>query len=506
MSPELIDPDVKLRRPSRAAQPVTSPLTFTASWDRDDLLAGAPGLDQVLPALLDPFVDGAPAAVMIRIARDWIIQGTPFDPLFEQTAQEPYTREFVLEHFVHVRLDVVCGHCPSTRNAFLQSHLQLIASLSAFYRQLNRMEWAITEEIVRQTARRAGELIAAAGGLLPEPIPGYSARIRDGKVWAGTDHRSAPTRTTGSAGLPGKALAVYEPARGLITAVILEEDAHTQERDLLTEVPVAPGQLWILDRNLCVRTFWFRIQRAGGSFRARRHQTTRPYEPAGPLKPHGRCATGGVFEQAIWVDDPEAPGVRHRRRRIVLKLDQPTREGETEIVWVTNRPEEVSAIACGDAYRQRWRIEGHFQILTDLWPCEIPGLGSPRAALFGLAMSVVAGHGLAVRKGNLRAAHGEEMAAEVSNHAVVTEVTTVYPGMMIAVRPHQWPPLGDRPAGEVAAVLKELAVRVPVDEMLRSRRGPKKPRPPRSKGDRNHHLSTKTLLDQARGKRPPKKN
>jgi hypothetical protein len=47
---------------------------------------------------------------MIRIARDWIIQGTPFDQLFDSTAPEPYTREFAREHFVDVRLDVVCGH------------------------------------------------------------------------------------------------------------------------------------------------------------------------------------------------------------------------------------------------------------------------------------------------------------------------------------------------------------------------------------------------------------
>jgi hypothetical protein len=505
MSPELINPDVRPSRPGRADQPISSSPTLTDPPDRDDLLARAPELDRVLPAILDPFVEGAPAAVMIRIALDWIIQGTPFDRLFEQTAEDQYTREFALEHFVHVLLDVVCGHRPSTRAAFLGRHLQLIASLSAFYRKLNRMELAVTEEVVRQTARRARQLIATAGGSLPEPIPGYSARILDGNVLAGTDHRLAPTRTTWSACLPGKSLAVYEPASGLVTDVLLEEDAHTQERDLLKEVPVEPGQLWILDRNLCVRTFLFRIQRAGAYFLARRHKTTLPYEPAGPLEPRGRCETGEVFEQAILVDDPEAPGRRHRLRLIVLKLDRPTREGETEVVLVTNLPEQVSALACCDAYRDRWGIEGHFQILTDLLHCEIPSLGYPRAALFGFAMSVVAGNGLAVLKGGLRAAHGAEMAAEVSTYALVTEVAEVYRGMMIAVRPHRWPSLGDRPAAEVAAVLNRLAARVAVDEMLRSRRGPKKPKKPRSKGERYHHLATKKLLDQAKGLRPPRK-
>ena len=51
-------------------------------------------------------------------------------------------------------------------------------------------------------------------------------------------------------------------------------------------------------------------------------------------------------------------------------------------------------------------------------------------------------------------------------------------------------------------MLVDLALRVPVERMLRNRRGPKKPKPRRSKGERNHHLATKKLLDKAKGVRP----
>jgi hypothetical protein len=501
LSPELIDPDVKARRPRRAAQPAPTP---RHAVNRLDLLDPDPPLIAALPAILNDSIKDAPIAVMTRIVLDWIIRGTPFDQLFEQAAQDQYTREFTLEHLVLVMLDVVCGHHPSTRSAFRDRQLQLIASLSAFYGKLNRMELAVTEEVVRQTARRGRELIAAAGGLLPEPIPGYAARILDGNVLAGTDHRLIPTRTTWSACLPGKSLAIYEPASGLITAVVLEENAHTQERALLESVVVQPGELWIADRNLCVRTFLFRILRSGAFFLVRRHESTLPFQPLGPMKSKGRCATGKVFEQAILVDDPEAEGVRHRLRRIVLELDEPTRDGETEIVLVTNLPEEVSALACCAAYRGRWRIEGHFQVLTDLLHCEIPSLSYPRAALFGFGMSVAAGNALAVLKGSLRAEHGPEMAGEVSDYAVVNQVARIYPGMMKAVAPRRWPDLSARPAAAVAALLNELAVRVPVEWMLRRRRGPKKPPPKRRTGRRYHHLATKKLLEQAKGVRPPK--
>jgi IS4 transposase len=391
-----------------------------------------------LPAILDPFAEGAAPAVMTRIALDWMIEKTSLDPILEELGQGQYTRELLLGHFVLVMTDVACGFRKSPRAAYLKRQLDQVASLSAFYRKLARMEPDVPAAIVRETATRARELIAAADGLRPEPIPGYAARILDGNVLAGTDHRITELRSTRSAALPGKSLAIYEPASGLIRDLVLEENAHTQERALLEEVPIEPGQLWILDRNLCVRTFLFGILRTPAFFLVRRHESTLPFEEIEPLRAVGRCETGVIFEQPIWVADPACEGRRYRLRRIVLRLDQPTREGETEIVLITNLPAEVSAQVCCRVYCGRWQIETHFQTLTDLLHCEIPSLGYPRAALFAFAMSVLAGNALAILQGNLRAVHGQEMAAEVSNYALVNDVAETYSGMMIAVPPSEW--------------------------------------------------------------------
>src|SRR4051794_23072936 len=251
----------------------------------------------VLPAILNPFIEGAPAAVMTRIALDWIIDGTPLDELFDEVAGDQYTRELTLTHFVQVMLDVASGHRPSPRAAFLRRNLPLVASVSAFYRKLNRMGLAVPEAVVRRTALRARQLIVASGGLMPEPIEGYAARILDGDVLTGTEHRIVPLRTTWSAGLPGMSLAVYEPASGLILDLILEEDAHCQERALVVRVDVQPGQLWVMDRNFCVRSLIFRIAHRGASFLVRWHRSTLPFVPAGRLRAGGRCAAGRIFEQ-----------------------------------------------------------------------------------------------------------------------------------------------------------------------------------------------------------------
>jgi hypothetical protein len=456
----------------------------------------------ILPATLNPFVEGAPAAVMTRLALDWIIDGTPLDRILPEVADGQFEREFLLRHFVDVMLDVACGFRPTPRAAFLRRDLHEVASISAFYRKLGRMELGVTEEIVRRTAAQARHLIVASGGLLPEPIPGYRARIVGGNVLAGAEHRIEPLRTTWSAGLPGMSLAIYEPASGLITDLILHEDAHAQERALFDRIPIEPGTVSIADRNFCVRSLLSRIARAEAFFLVRWHRSTLPFEATSELHHRGRCGSGEVFEQTIDVRG-SAAGLG-ALRRIVLELDEPTRDGETQIVLITNLPAEVSAAACCEAYSGRWAIEGHYQAMTDLLHCEVPSLGRPRAALFAFAMSAVAGNAPAVLRGNLRVAHGEEIAGEVSGFALVDEVAEVYPGMVLAVPPADWPRTVLYGAEAVAGVLNDLAARVPVHRMFRCRRGPKKPRPKRSRGDRVHHVSNKKLLDQARGGRKPK--
>lgn len=457
----------------------------------------------ILPAILDPFAKGAAPALMIRLALDWMIPRAEIDPLLVHVAEAQYDREFLLGHLVEVMADVSCGFRPSPRAAFLRRQFDRIASLSAFYAKLGRMELAVSEAVVGRAASRARELVSAAGGLMPEPVPGYSARVLDGNVLAGTDHRIDELRAIRAATLPGKSLAVYEPASGLVLDVVLEEDAHTQERALLERVAIEPGQLWIMDRNFSVRTFLGRITRLGAFFLVRRHASALPFEPAGPPRPAGRCEAGTISEQPIDVDDPTGEGRVYRMRRIVLRLDKPTRAGESEIGLITNLPDQVAATACCEAYRGRWEIEAHFQRLTDLLHCEVPSLGYPKAALFAFAMSVLAGNALAILMGNLRAVHGEEMAAEVSRHALIKEAAEVCPGMMIAVPAERWPSLGGTPASELAGLMNELAEAFPIERNLRTRRGPKRPRRERvPPGSTVHHVATKKLLDASRGKSP----
>jgi hypothetical protein len=103
---------------------------------------------------------------------------------------------------------------------------------------------------------------------------------------------------------------------------------------------VQPGELWIADRNFCTIDFLFGIARRGSSFVIRQHQATLHIEWLGERRPCGRVETGAVFEQEIRLSD--GAGQVMLARRITVELDQPTRDGETEVSILTNLPSEVA--------------------------------------------------------------------------------------------------------------------------------------------------------------------
>ena len=184
-------------------------------------------------------------------------------------------------------------------------------------------------------------MIVASGGLLPEPIEGYAARILDGNVLTGTDHRITELRSTRSASSAGQVAGDLRAGQWPGPRPSSWRRTPTPRNGpCWIRSSIEPGQLWIMDRNFCVRTFLFRILRAEAFFLVRRHESTLPFEPIEPLRSVGRCDAGEIFEQHIWVDDPQCEGRRYRLRRIVLRLDQPTRNGEAEIVLITNLPGE----------------------------------------------------------------------------------------------------------------------------------------------------------------------
>jgi hypothetical protein len=447
------------------------------------------------PHELAPFIRRAPLPVLVRSCLEWLIDENTLGQLFEETAERQYTRDLTLGFMVDLMLDVACGIQPSAGAALKAYREEMDASRQAFYGKLNRMEPAVSAAIVKHVADLAGTIIEQLDVREDEPIPGYRVRIVDGTYMGGrTEHRIKPLRKTNSAGLTSMAVTVFEPSSRTVCQMIPQEDAYTQERALLDQLDIQAGQLWMGDRNFCVRSFLFRLHWAQAAFVVRWHGSSCPYEEADRL--HWAPGTRqGAQEHHARLKNPQT-GDWLTVRRIVLPLAKPTRNGDTELILVTDLPDTVAADSLCDLYRDRWTIETHYQRLTEQLHCEPAGLNHPRAALFAFAMAATAGNALAVVQKALQAQHGQQAVQELSYYQMVLEVAQTWAGMAIAVPADRWTFVRQFTPEKLARWLNAIARLVPMEHYRRSPRGPKKPQPKRQSGKHNQHVSNKRLLDQ----------
>ncbi len=448
-----------------------------------------------------PFIAQSPLSVMGRATVEYAMAAPALDQLFDQHAATQYTRSLLFSSVVDLLSLVVTGAQPSVCAAYQAEVVELSVSLTSVYNKLGGIEVPVSAQLVRHTAHRLEPVIRLLGGLLPEPVPGYRMRILDGNHLAATEHRLEETRDNAAAPLPGQALAVLEPALMLITDIVLCQDGHAQERSLLDQIiaKVQARDLWVGDRNFCVRHFLLAIAGRLGFFIIREHKGL-AWESAGKVRGRSRVEGGRLSEQRICIRDDQDRQVY--LRRVVVALDEPTREGETEIALLTNLPEQVDARTVAKAYRKRWRIEGAFQELTDTLRCEVNTLCYPQAALFAFCVAVAAYNVLGALKGALRATHGAaKIEKELSGYYLALEIAGVHRGMMIAIPAEHWHAFAAMAAEQFAQVLRELASKVRLVRYRKHPRAPKKPPIKRRYSKKHPHVSTAQLLEARRAKK-----
>ena len=280
------------------------------------------------------------------------------------------------------------------------------------------------------------------------------------------------------------------------------EDGHVQERALFDHLleRVEADDIWMGDRNFCTRAFLSGIEARSAYFIIRHHQNL-PWKAVSFLIEQGRIETGVVYEQTVRIRDED--GISYLWRRIVLRLDQPTRDGDTEIVILSNLPKgAATAKQIARLYRQRWNIEQAFQELTQHLNAEINTLGYPSAALFAFALALVAYNILAVVKAALRGVHGvEKIEQEFSGYYLADEIATTYRGMMIAIPPEQWGIFRQWTIPQLVQMLLQLAGQVDLRRFKKHPRGPKKTPPKREKDETKPHVSTARLLAKRKTKK-----
>jgi len=456
----------------------------------------------VLDKVLEKFIEQTPVTVMMRAVMENVLAPTAIDEMFERVAEKQYVRELLFSSVVDLVGLVVGRVHPSIHAAYQRVKTTLPVSLASVYNKINATEPAVVTELVRHTAERMTSVVDELRAGLPAPIPGYRVRILDGNHLASTERRLEPLRGSKAGPLPGFAIVVLDPERMIATDMIPCEDGHAQERSLSPRILALANEndLWVGDRNFCTTALLTGFAEKGACFAIRRHAAM-TLTSAGTQRWRGRAETGEVFEQKVTLCGAEQRPLQ--LRLITVRLDNPTRDGDSEVAILTNLPvKAASATAVADLYRKRWTLESVFLTLTQILDGEVATLGYPGAALLCFAVALVTYNIYSTVQAALRAEFGtEKVQNDVSGYYIADEVQSTMRGMDIAVEPAHWETFQTLSPKELATELHRYAGHVSLDRFKKHPRGPKKPTSPRTLHADQPHVSTARLLAAAKGMR-----
>jgi hypothetical protein len=443
----------------------------------------------------------SPLTVLVRGVLEWTFPDATVEDLFHRHAPGQATRKLTLSAIVELLIQVVAGTRRSVFAAFQADqagdHPTLPASYQALYAKIGRTTPAFATQLVRHSADRLLPVLDIAQPQNPGHWWGYRVRILDGTDLGGSEHRLKVLRDTRAAGLPGRLVVAYDLATGLCVDAVASEDAYASEMVLVHElIPRArPRQVYVADRNFCTWAILTGLAQRRAGFVIREHQKLR-VRVRGPAKRVGRVETGVAWEQRVWVEDRHT-GQRLAARRVILKLDDPTRDGDTAIRLLTNLPRRIPATAIALVYRRRWTLEGHFDFVKNQLQGEIESLGRPRAALLMMCLAVVAANALAVVRQALVVSQEVEL-SELSGYYLADELAGNARAVEALVATRSWQSLASRPVAAfwdwcvaVSQVIRPAAFQ-------KHPRGPKRPQPQRASGKKRPHYSTHRLLEEAK--------
>ncbi|WP_436716843.1 transposase [Roseiconus lacunae] len=441
--------------------------------------------------VLDRFVGDTPFAVMAQIVIRRLI-GKELDAIFEESRSRQYHRQLAFSDLASTVALVALGCVKSFNKAYQRCREQIGVSRTAFYDKINRTEPSTLEAVVEH----AGEVTAGIQDELQvqpwEIIPGHEVYAFDACHIKRTQKRLSVLRGLSTAPRPGAVVAKFDLQHQTFSQAYLLVDAHRQEATMLDRIAhdLTPGDVALADRQYCAASFFMRLDSEGKFFIVRQHRRMQCIS-RDERQFVGRIESGEVFEQKVEISKN---GQTLWMRRLTLCLDQPTRDGDTEIHVLTNLSANVKATRIMEVYGFRWEEETGFYHLTMSLTCEMETMGHPHAALFLFCMAMVCYNVLAVLTSSLYAVHDEQDVENLSYFSVAEEIGTTTRGLLIAVDEAYWRQWEICTPSSLSKELIRLADRVPVSRYRKSQRGVKKKPPKRTLSRTRAHSSTARLL------------
>jgi len=228
---------------------------------------------KLFDTVFNRFIEQSPIPVMLNSVLERTLSPEKIDRYFERASDKQYTRGLLFSSIFEVMGLVVFKVFPAINAAYKQKKDNLGVSITSVYNKLNGLELGISQQLVRSTGAEHAEIITELQGEKEPLISGYRTKMLDGNCIEASEHRLDVLRETSAGPLPGKSLVVYDPVTELAIDVFPCEDGHSQERSLLNQIlpSVEKRDVWVMDRNFCVRSFLFGIKDKNGFFIVRQH-------------------------------------------------------------------------------------------------------------------------------------------------------------------------------------------------------------------------------------------
>ena len=456
--------------------------------------------------VLEDFVKRAPLAVMTRAILSRLLSPEQsLQEVFENSRGRGYEDLIPFAALAISVADIALAQCENLSQAYRQHREKLGATLGAYYGKVNRVEPSVSEGLVTFAANQSAELLRAVGATPQVVLPGYQCSIIDGNHLPGTQKRLKVLRKLGAAALPGIIVSKFNLQTRLFERSLMIEDAHAQESSVLDRLvaDLQPRELILADRHYCIVRFLAQLAERQCGFVIRQHGRLKG-ELLGERREIGRIETGTVFEQELRIQGVEGDSLVVRR--VTVALDRPTRDGAKELHLVTNLPrEDADACQVANLYRQRWEVERAFYVLTTTLTCELASLSQPRAALFLFAAAQLAFNARQVLMAFLRRSHGAADVESLSHYLLSLDIERPMLGLLLAVPETKWRQRLPSTIPEFVTFLLRVSQHVDVRSYRKSRRGPKRPPPPRSRCQGSTHVATARLLARHPRKSTPSK-
>lgn len=441
--------------------------------------------------LLDRFALSRPLAVMTRVILDAVIT-EDLDDVFHAHRQQGYERDLLYSQLASTIAEVVLGFCTTPNQAYDKFKQELSVSKTAFYEKLKRVEPAVCRASVKHSYQRCRQMMEHLKFQPWEIVRGYHCKMIDGNHLEGCENRLEELRTAGAKGLPGTAVVVMDAQLQMAEDIFLIPDGHATERSIFGDIleTVNAKDLIVGDSHYCTINFLTGIANRKGCFVVRQHGTLKG-EQIDKQSFVAETPSGKVYEQSLGIGKDGFVA-----RRITVKLNKPTQDGDTEIHILSNLPARVSTARIAEIYQLRGDIEHLFYLATTTLTCEVKSLNYPQSALFVFCVAMMAINCRQVMMAGLVAAHDEEILEDVSHFSVASEIAHTYDGVAVAFTEDEWRELLPNTLAARMRFLIQTAKNFDRRRHRKSKRGIKKQPPKKTRYKNGTHLSVQKILNE----------